>query len=153
MLKSLPICIFFVLLSTVINIQAQDASLNVNPWATTVKTEKVDIDTPKTTFAIDVPSFNFGRVKDGTKVRKTFFIKNTGENPLFIFDAKVSCGCTVPSWPKEGIAPGEMVPIDVVFDTTGKGMPGGLEIEKKITIVANADESDVYLSLRGFVEK
>src|SRR5690554_101937 len=34
-----------------------------------------------------------------------FVFKNTGNEPLVISSAKGSCGCTVPSWPREPIAP------------------------------------------------
>jgi hypothetical protein len=132
--------------------QIEDTLSAVSPKQV-VEEAKKDRNIAKTSIFIDVSTHNFGRVKDGSKVSTSFFIKNTGSNPLIIFEAIASCGCTVPKWPKEPIAPGQMAIIDVVFDTTNKGFPGGLEMEKKITIKANIDNDETYLSLRGFVFK
>ena len=52
-------------------------------------------------------TINYGEVEkgkdDGIRV---FEFTNTGDQPLIIKNAKSSCGCTVPEWPKEPIAPG-----------------------------------------------
>ena len=50
-------------------------------------------------------AFDFGEITQGEKVEHTFKFKNTGENDLVIVSAKGSCGCTIPEWPKEPIAP------------------------------------------------
>ena len=52
---------------------------------------------------------NFGKIKAGAKARHVFKFKNTGKEPLIIADAKASCGCTTPEWPKEPIKPGPRV--------------------------------------------
>ena len=46
--------------------------------------------------------------------------KNTGNEPMIISNAKGSCGCTVPQWPKEPIAPGESGEINVQFNSKNK---------------------------------
>lgn len=46
-------------------------------------------------------------IKAGEKAVHIYKFKNTGKEPLIISDAKGSCGCTVPQWPKEPIAPGK----------------------------------------------
>ena len=52
-------------------------------------------------------TINYGEVEkgkdDGVRI---FEFTNTGDAPLLIKDAKSSCGCTVPEWPKEAIMPG-----------------------------------------------
>ena len=52
-------------------------------------------------------AYNFGTVKEGDIVNHTFDFVNTGNVPLLITNAKSTCGCTVPDWPKEAIAPGQ----------------------------------------------
>ncbi len=49
---------------------------------------------------------DYGKIKHGGDPYCTFEFKNTGNEPLIISNAKGSCGCTVPTWPKEPIAPG-----------------------------------------------
>ena len=66
----------------------------------------------------------------------TFEFKNTGNAPLIISNAKGSCGCTVPSWPKEPLAPGATAAITVKYDTKRPGA-----INKSVTITSNAVNS------------
>jgi len=63
----------------------------------------------------------------------SFVFKNEGSEPLVISNAKGSCGCTVPSWPKEPIAPGASGTIEVTYDTKRVG-----GISKSVTITSNA---------------
>jgi len=62
-----------------------------------------------------------------------FTFTNTGNEPLVISNAKGSCGCTVPSWPKEPIAPGATGTIKVKYDTKRVGIIG-----KSVTLQSNA---------------
>jgi hypothetical protein len=62
-----------------------------------------------------------------------FTFKNTGNEPLVVSNAKGSCGCTVPQWPKEPIAPGETGVIKVKYDTKRVGIIG-----KSVTLQSNA---------------
>lgn len=65
-----------------------------------------------------------------------FIFTNTGNAPLVISNAKGSCGCTVPTWPKEPIAPGETGKIKVHYDTKRVGKFG-----KSVTLQSNAVDS------------
>jgi hypothetical protein len=76
-----------------------------------------------------------------------FVFTNTGNEPLMISNAKGSCGCTVPSWPKEPIAPGASAKIDVTYDTKRVGA-----ISKSVTITSNAVNTPVkVLRIKGNV--
>jgi hypothetical protein len=76
-----------------------------------------------------------------------FRFTNTGNEPLIIQKPKSSCGCTVPSWPKEPILPGESEVINVTYRTTKVG-----PINKTITVTSNAKtNSTVVLRIKGKV--
>ena len=91
--------------------------------------------------------YNFGSVETGDVIKKEFPFTNTGKVPLLIGDARSTCGCTVPEWPKEMIQPGESSVISVVFDTKNKS---GRQV-KPITITANTYPVATRLRLIGEV--
>ena len=106
---------------------------------------------PLTKLTFDESSFDFGSVKDGEKVTHEYKFTNSGSEPLVISNATGSCGCTVPVWPKEAIAPGKSGVIKVAFDSAGKGTPEGSPQSKRVTITANTDPVETYLEIKGKV--
>ncbi len=98
---------------------------------TAVAQEAVQADGAKIEFEKEV--HDYGTIKNGADGQCTFDFKNTGTAPLIISNAKGSCGCTVPSWPKEPIAPGATATITVKYDTKRPGA-----INKSVTITSNA---------------
>ncbi len=91
----------------------------------------------------------YGEVEEGTIVTHTFKFRNTGKAPLIISNAKSTCGCTVPEWPKEPIPVGGEGTIFVKFDTKKK-----LAYQTKpIFIQANTHPSETTLYLMGKVRK
>lgn len=91
---------------------------------------------------------DYGTVEYGGNGQCTFEFKNTGTSPLIISNAKGSCGCTVPSWPKEPIAPGKTGTITVKYDTKRPGA-----INKSVTITSNAsNEPTKVIRIKGTVE-
>jgi hypothetical protein len=104
---------------------------------------------PTTTVVYEHTDFDFGTVKEGEKVKHVYKFKNTGSEPLIISSAKGSCGCTVPKWPSEPIAPGGTGQIDVEFDSKGK--PG--KQTKRVTVTANTVPAQMFLNITGNVEK
>jgi len=90
-------------------------------------------------------SFDFGKVKSGTKVIHIFNFKNVGSTSLIINNANANCGCTVPQFPQEPILPGENGSIKVIFDTQGRI---GFQT-KKINVFANTYPSQNILELKG----
>jgi hypothetical protein len=107
---------------------------------------------PTTSIAFDKLEHDYGTVKAGEKVKYNYKFKNTGKEPLIISDAKGSCGCTVPDWPREPIAPGKTAEIKVEFDSTGKGTDEGSPQSKRVTITANTDPVQTYLTIKGIVK-
>jgi Protein of unknown function (DUF1573) len=102
---------------------------------------------PTTTIKYEEESFDFGMVKEDDHVVHIFKFKNTGTEPLVISNARGSCGCTVPTWPKDPIAPGAMGEIKVDFNSAGK--PGNQS--KRITVVANTNPTETFLTIQGIV--
>ncbi|MCZ2100238.1 MAG: DUF1573 domain-containing protein [Chitinophagales bacterium] len=108
---------------------------------------------PSTTVKFEEDTYDFGTIMDGDKVTHVYKFTNTGNEPLVISNAKGSCGCTVPEWPKDAIAPGKSGEIKVVFNSQGKGAKGGKEDSKRVTITANTDPVDTYLTIKGKIDK
>ncbi|MEZ4983043.1 MAG: DUF1573 domain-containing protein [Saprospiraceae bacterium] len=91
--------------------------------------------------------FEFGTVDEGEIVTYTFKFTNTGNEPLIISNAKGSCGCTVPKWPREPIAPGGEGEVAVEFNSKGKK---GARTQK-VTLTANTNPPQSFLTLKGNV--
>ena len=108
---------------------------------------------PLTSLEFTETVFDFGEVMEGEKVVHNYSFKNTGKEPLIISNAKGSCGCTVPSWPREPIPPGESADIKVQFDSKGKGKVGGNNQSKRVTLTANTDPAQTFLTIKGKVNK
>ena len=79
--------------------------------------EKVNAQAVGASIEFNKEVHDYGTIKNGADGSCTFEFKNTGDSPLIISNAKGSCGCTVPEWPKEPIAPGASGVIKVNYDT------------------------------------
>ncbi len=104
---------------------------------------------PTTTMSFDNLEYDYGTVTAGEKVQYAYKFKNTGSEPLIISNAKGSCGCTVPEWPKEPIAPGESSEILVQFDSSNKS---GNQ-SKRVTLTSNTNPAQTFLTIKGIVNK
>lgn len=102
---------------------------------------------PVMTFAENV--YDFGNIKTGDVVNHTFTFKNTGKAPLIIESATATCGCTVPNYPKDPVAPGEEGKIDVQFNSTGKTG----QQNKVITIRANTQPNITELTIKTNIQQ
>ena len=131
----------------------QTSATTPNPAAAQKKAEPVVPTGPITTMSFNEDTYDFGEVLDGEKVKHVYAFKNTGDEPLIISNAKGSCGCTVPQWPREPIAPGKSGEIEVVFDSKNKGKVGGSPQSKRVTITANTDPVNTFLTIKGTVTK
>ncbi|HLG02091.1 MAG TPA: DUF1573 domain-containing protein [Bacteroidia bacterium] len=100
---------------------------------------------PVLTFETD--TIDFGTIPEGTEVERTFQFKNTGKSPLVISNATAPCGCTVPSFPREPVAPGKTGVITVKFNSAGRI---GYQ-HKQITITSNNRDGAEYIFLIGNV--
>lgn len=90
---------------------------------------------------------DYGTMAKGSDPLRKFKFTNTGDSPLVIKQAKGSCGCTVPDYPKEPIMPGSTGYIDVRYDTNRMG-----PFTKTITLTTNINEEKIVLTIKGKVE-
>ena len=89
----------------------------------------------------ETTTYDFGKFSEKDPVVKcTFKFTNTGNAPLVIHQAIASCGCTVPSYTKDPIKPGQSGTIEVTYNGKGK-YPG--KFKKTITIRSNAKETGI----------
>ena len=105
---------------------------------------------PKTSIRFDKELHDFGEVDANTDNPYSFTFTNTGKEPLLITNAKGSCGCTVPSWPKDPIMPGQKGQIDVVFRPS-KGQAGKPQ-EKTVTVTANTEPVNTVVRIKAKVK-
>jgi cyclophilin family peptidyl-prolyl cis-trans isomerase len=90
---------------------------------------------------------DYGIIKYNADPYCVFEFKNTGNEALLITEARGSCGCTVPDWPKEPISPGATGSIKVTYDTKRVG-----SFQKSVTISSNAVDSPVkVINIKGEV--
>ncbi len=108
---------------------------------------KTDEEAAKPKMVFEEERYDFGTINQGEKVSHSFKFKNEGDADLIIASARGSCGCTVPSWPKEPIPPGGEGVIDVVFDSSGKR---GKQ-HKTVTVVANTIPATNVVAITGEV--
>lgn len=108
---------------------------------TSVFEEAKDIEWKKTTH-------DFGDITQGTKAKYVFTFINKGSKDVIITNAQASCGCTVPNFSKEPIAPGGTGSVTVIFDSSGKS---GI-FTKNINVTTSAGQSTLFIKGNVVVE-
>lgn len=112
------------------------------------KAEEVKQDNPNAAeITFENELHDYGTIKQGADGSCEFKFKNTGKDPLIISNAKGSCGCTVPTYPKEPIMKGQTGVIKVHYDTKRVGA-----FTKTVTINSNAKSDTKVITIKGLVE-
>ena len=111
------------------------------------KKRDTEINKGAASISFDKIEYDFGTVNEGDVVETVYKVTNSGNTDLIITDAKASCGCTVPVWPRNAIKPGESADIAVKFNTRGK--PN--RQSKTITLSTNTALGREILKLSGMV--
>jgi len=91
---------------------------------------------------------DFGTIEYGGNGVYEFKFSNTGKSPLIISNARGSCGCTVPTWPKDPIGKGQSSVIKVQYDTKRPG-----PFTKTVTISSNANTKEKVITIKGVVSQ
>lgn len=95
----------------------------------------------------DKLTYDFGSFSEDNAVQKcTFTFTNVGTQPLVINQAVASCGCTVPTYTKIPIKPGQKGSISVTYNGKGK-FPG--HFKKTITVRTNGTPEMTRLYIEG----
>ena len=92
-------------------------------------------------------TIDYGVIQHNADGKREFVFVNNGTEPLVISNAQGSCGCTVPTWPKEPIAPGAKGVIGVKYATDRVG-----KFTKNVTLTTNAvNNTSKVLTIKGEV--
>lgn len=142
-MKKVILTLSAAVLSTVF-VQAQTADkVGEKP---SVAVQAVSTSLAEMTFENDV--HDFGTIEYAGNGTYEFKFKNSGSEPLIISDAKGSCGCTVPTYPKNvPIKPGETQVIKVTYDTKRAG-----SFTKTVSINSNAKTPQKVITIKGVVQ-
>ncbi len=115
----------------------------------TKKAVTAKVETPKVEGASMVfvsETIDYGTIAHNADGKREFVFTNNGNKPLIISNATGSCGCTVPTYPKEPIAPGAKAVIGVKYATDRVGA-----FTKTVTLTTNATEPSKTLTIKGTV--
>ncbi|MBP6757919.1 MAG: DUF1573 domain-containing protein [Flavobacterium sp.] len=92
-------------------------------------------------------TIDYGTIAHNADGNRKFEFTNNGNKPLIITNTQGSCGCTVPTTPKEPIAPGAKGFIGVKYATDRIGA-----FTKTVTVTSNAEgQPTKVLTIKGTV--
>jgi hypothetical protein len=92
-------------------------------------------------------TIDYGTIAKNSEPNRQFVFINNGNKPLIITNTQGSCGCTVPTTPKEPIAPGAKGIIGVRYATDREG-----PFSKQVTVTSNAEgQPTKILTIKGTV--
>jgi hypothetical protein len=92
-------------------------------------------------------TIDYGTIAHNAEPNRQFVFTNNGNKPLIITNTQGSCGCTVPTTPKEPIAPGAKGVIGVRYATDRVGA-----FTKTVTVTSNAEGIPTkVLTIKGTV--
>lgn len=92
--------------------------------------EPAEVQGPVMTFESMI--VDYGDIEQDSEPLRLLKFTNTGTEPLVVSNARGSCGCTVPTWPKQPVMPGESSQLEIRYDTKRLG-----GINKTVTITTN----------------
>ncbi|MCB0655412.1 MAG: DUF1573 domain-containing protein [Saprospiraceae bacterium] len=93
---------------------------------------------------LSTTTVDFGTIEQDSEPYRKLPFENRGNSPLIITNAKGSCGCTVPTWPKEPIMPGATDTMTIRYDTHRIGA-----IRKTVTVYTNQGDQPLTIQVIG----
>ncbi|WP_298900159.1 DUF1573 domain-containing protein [uncultured Psychroserpens sp.] len=106
--------------------------------------EFYNYDTKVAVIKFKTETVDYGTITQNSDGTRLFSFTNTGDAPLLITKVKTSCGCTVPSYSKTPIMPGESGELSIKYDTKRLGA-----FTKTITVTSNAEGGNKILKIKG----
>ena len=145
--------IFFSILTlaafTLVSCGEGETKKAATPAASAVEASSAKAVSNAPVMTFDKTIHDFGTIQEGERVETIFTFTNTGKSDLVITDARGSCGCTVPEYPKNmPIAPGASANIRVIFDSSNKP---NLQ-QKTVTITANTNTGRETIRIKAMVQ-
>lgn len=101
-------------------------------------------DTKVAVIEFETEVVDYGTINQNSDGTRLFTFTNTGDTPLLITNVKASCGCTVPSYSKAPIMPGDSGELSINYDTKKLGA-----FTKTITVTSNAEGGNKILKIKG----
>jgi hypothetical protein len=89
---------------------------------------------------------DYGTVTQNSEGTRIFTFTNTGDAPLLITKVKTTCGCTVPSYSRAPIMPGDTGELNIRYDTKRLGA-----FTKTVTVTSNAEGGNKILKIKGCI--
>jgi hypothetical protein len=138
--------IFLFAMLTVLGVttsNAQETKKAKAPAEAKVATPKLD----GAGMVFETETIDYGTIEHNANGDREFVFTNNGNKPLIITNTQGSCGCTVPTTPKEPIAPGAKGIIGVKYATDRVGA-----FTKTVTVTSNADgQPTKVLTIKGTI--
>ena len=145
-MKKIVILSFALLEFTFSNAQ-ETAKITKTVKKTTVKNTTKTAKAEGAGMVFDSETIDYGTIAHNADGNRKFEFTNNGNKPLIITNAQGSCGCTVPTTPKEPIAPGAKGTIGVKYATDRVG-----PFTKTVTVSSNAEGMpSKVLTIKGTV--
>lgn len=92
--------------------------------------------------------YDYDTITEGQDINRTIKFINTGKNPFFITEVKVSCGCTIPSYENEPVKPGDTGNVEVLFQSKGKS---GFSMNK-LSLFGNIEKNEKATYFKVFIK-
>lgn len=142
-MKNLVILVTAIIFTISLNAQEKKEGKEIRKKTPAVQQE-ADPNGPIITF--ETKTIDYGIVEKGSDGMREFKFTNTGKSPLKIIRVKSSCGCTVPTYPKNEIMPGESDIVHVKYNTKKPG-----RFSKSVSIYCNTVPERTVLRIKGEV--
>lgn len=113
---------------------------------------------PQYAFAVDAaapvihvgePTFDFGTIAQGTRVKHDFEISNSGGSDLIIQSVVPACGCTAAVAQESKVPPGGKTVVHVEFDSSGFS---GAKVKEARINSSDPENPSVFITLKGIIE-
>lgn len=101
----------------------------------------------KTEVDIDKTSISLGSFNWKEEQKRTFTLKNIGDELLVVENVNTSCGCTIVEYPNEPVCPGANIELHVIYKAEHPE-----HFNKTITVYCNAETSPIKLTIKGDAE-
>ncbi len=143
-MKNLAILVVVALFTISVNAQINQRVEGANSKATSNAKQEADPNGPAIKF--EKQTIDYGIIDKGSDGTREFKFTNTGKAPLKIKSVKSTCGCTIPTYPKNEIMPGESAVINVKYNTNRAG-----RFSKSVSIFTNTVPERSVLRIKGEV--